>query len=225
MAKLRADRLVKLRTEAGLSQAQLAEASGVGQSTIARLEAGDTREPRSAFAVAKALGSTVEYLFGEVDAEDGMDADTQSSAKRKKAESVDPDIVELDELDLSYGLGGTFIDGPVSAEKRQFSRAWLRHVTSTPPEHLFWATGDGDSMEPTIRTGEIVLIDKSRISPRSGDGIWAIAWGDIGMIKRLRPLPDGSVEILSDNQLVPPVTAVDGELHVIGRVIAVVRRL
>lgn len=225
MAKLRADRLIKLRTDAGLSQAQLAEASGVGQSTIARLEAGDTREPRSAFAVAKALGCTVEYLFGEVENTDESGPRSPPTSSRKKAETNDQDLVELDEIDLRYGLGGTFIDSPVVMEKRQFSRAWLRNVTRTSPEHLFWAVGDGDSMEPTIRSGEIVLIDKSRISPQVGDGIWAMAWGDIGMIKRLRPRPDGSVEILSDNQLVPPAIAVDGELHVIGKVIAVVRRL
>lgn len=135
------------------------------------------------------------------------------------------DTVELDEVDLRYGLGGTFIGDHVSSEKRMFSRAWLRSVTATSPEHLFWAAGDGDSMEPTIRTGEIILIDRSQITPRSGDGIWAIAFGEIGMVKRLRPMPDGSLDILSDNQVVPAVKAVDGEVHVIGRVIAVVRRL
>lgn len=135
------------------------------------------------------------------------------------------DTVELDEIDLRYGLGGTFISGHISSEKRLFSRAWLRSVTSTAPEHLFWAVGDGDSMEPTIRTGEIILIDRSQITPHSGDGIWAIAFGEIGMVKRLRPMPDGSIDILSDNQVVPAVKAVDGEVHVIGRVIAVVRRL
>lgn len=136
-----------------------------------------------------------------------------------------PDLVELEQIDLRYGLGGTYLDQPVVAEKRQFSRAWLRHFTAAAPEHLFWTQGDGDSMEPTIRSGEVILIDRSQDTPRMGDGVWAIAWGDIGMIKRLRPLPDGTVEIHSDNPAVRPALASDGELHIIGRVVAVVRKL
>jgi len=134
-------------------------------------------------------------------------------------------IVELDQIDLRYGMGGTYTDGPVQVEKRAFSREWLRSITSTHPRHLFWATGDGDSMEPTIRSGEIVLIDRSQETPRIDDAIWAVVDGEIGMIKRMRHHSDGIVELLSDNHLVPPRRTADDELHIIGRVIAVVRRL
>jgi phage repressor protein C with HTH and peptisase S24 domain len=137
----------------------------------------------------------------------------------------DPDLVELDYVDLRFGLGGSYVDGPVTVEKQQFSRGWLEQITRSPPELLFWAETDGDSMEPTIRSGEIILGDRSQTTPRFGDGIWAIALGEIGMIKRLRPLPNGNVEIHSDNPVVPPAIAADGEMHVIGRVVAVVRRL
>lgn len=209
-------RLLKaLAKWSGLTPAAIAKRAEVAVSTINR--------PFSGAATTRLGRSTIEKLRAAFPQFPGFLASEIS--EQVDVSLSQSDIVELDEIDLRYGLGGTYIDGPFSTEKRQFSRAWLRHVTMTSPEHLFWATGDGDSMEPTIRTGEIVLIDKSQISPRSGDGIWAIAWGDIGMIKRLRPHPDGSVEILSDNRLVPPATAVDGELHVIGRVIAVVRRL
>jgi phage repressor protein C with HTH and peptisase S24 domain len=137
----------------------------------------------------------------------------------------DEDTVELDQIDLRYGMGASFADSPVAVERRPFSRGWLRSITSTAPRHLFWAIGDGDSMEPTIRSGEVILIDRSHGTPRLDDGIWAVTHGEIGMIKRLRHRPDGTVELHSDNQLVRTQTAVDGELHVIGRVIAVVRRL
>ena len=42
---------------------------------------------------------------------------------------------------------------------------------------------------------DIVLIDRRQDSPRIADLIWAFAFGEIGMIKRLRPMPDGSVKI------------------------------
>lgn len=137
----------------------------------------------------------------------------------------DQDVVEIDHVALHYGMGGSFLDGHREVAKRKFSRTWLREITTVAPEHLAWTKGDGDSMEPTIRDGEVVLIDRSKISPGRDDKIWAIAVGDVGMIKRLRALPNGVVEIHSDNPHVPIGTAVDGELHVIGRVIAVVRKL
>jgi DNA-binding XRE family transcriptional regulator len=60
------DELRSARHAKGLSQARLAEAIGVPQSTIGRLES-DEHEPtlRVALAIARALDATVEELFGE----------------------------------------------------------------------------------------------------------------------------------------------------------------
>lgn len=135
------------------------------------------------------------------------------------------DIVQVAEIDLSYGMGGTFLDGPVGSETRNFSRAWLRNITDSPPEVLFWARGQGDSMEKTIKDGDILLIDRGQNTVRTADLIWAFAFGEIGMVKRLRPMPDGSLKILSDNDAVPQETAVDGEVHIVGRVVAIVKRV
>jgi len=59
-------RLIQLREAANLTQEQLAEAIGVSQSMIARVEAG-TREPKRAIkiALAKHLNASVEWLFYE----------------------------------------------------------------------------------------------------------------------------------------------------------------
>jgi len=137
----------------------------------------------------------------------------------------DPDLVVIQQIDASYGMGSAIMDEHASPEIRTFSRTWLRQFTDAHPNQLLWARGRGDSMAPTILDGEPVLIDRSQQTPRDADLIWAFSWGEIGAIKRLRPMPDGSVKILSDNPAVPPDTAYDGEVNVFGRVIAVVRRL
>jgi len=137
----------------------------------------------------------------------------------------EPDLVEVKELDLSYGMGGgSYLDLPVKATSRKFSRTWLRMFTDAPPGRLFFAAGAGDSMMPTILDADIVMIDTTESQVRMADKIWAIAYGEIGMIKRLRPMPDGSVKILSDNPSVRPETAYDGELTIVGRVVAVIRK-
>lgn len=135
------------------------------------------------------------------------------------------DAVDVQEWNFAYGMGGgTYLDLPVTGQLHQFSRSWLRQFTHAPPNKIFLARGTGDSMMPTILDADIVLIDTSQNEVRTGDRIWAVAYGQTGLIKRLRPMPDGSVKILSDNPAVPPETAYDGELTVIGRVVAVVRK-
>lgn len=137
-------------------------------------------------------------------------------------------MVAVAEIDLRFGLGGTTMDQEIveaNAETRDFPLAWLRQITTSPPSQLYWARGQGDSMEPKIGDGEIILIDRSQTTPSFGDLYWAIAYGSTAMIKRLRPQPDGSVKILSDNQNVPAEIAFDGEMTIFGRVVAVVKTI
>ncbi len=135
------------------------------------------------------------------------------------------DSVMVQEVDLAYGMGGTYLDiSAVEPKAIPFPRSWLRTFTNSDPEHLFFARGDGDSMMPTILDQDIVLIDRSQIAINRQDRIWAVAYGELGMIKRVRAMPDGSYQLLSDNPNVEPAVAVDGEMTVIGRVVAVIRR-
>ncbi|BBF81861.1 hypothetical protein EM6_2469 [Asticcacaulis excentricus] len=76
-------------------------------------------------------------------------------------------------------------------------------------------------MYPTIGDGDVLLIDRSQNTPTMGDQIWAITQYGLGMIKRLRPAAEG----YKDNPNVPPDTAADGSMHIIGCVIAVVGRV
>lgn len=138
------------------------------------------------------------------------------------------ELVEIAQIDLNFGLGGAFMDQDIvehQAEYLTFPADWLRQITGSPARDLYWARGVGNSMEPAIGDGDVILIDRSKVGTSFGDLYWAIAYGQTGMIKRLRPMPDGSVKILSDNTNVPPEIAYDGELHVFGRVVAVVKRV
>ena len=78
-------------------------------------------------------------------------------------------------------------------------------------------------MYPTIHDRDGIIADRSRRRIDQGDRIWAIVFGGFGMIKRLRPMPDGTVRIMSDNPQVSDEIATDGDLTIIGRVVAIVR--
>ena len=240
-----ADRLRGLLDLRDISQSELARRVGISQSAIHKLVSGHGQGSKYIHRIAEELGTTPGYLTRDsnvLEPPEGTVAyqnhlkfiaaeNTASVAghrllgdKRQRRGAAD-DTVEVAEIDPRFGLGGAFMDEHAVPEMRTFSRAWLRQITKSPPDQLYWARGRGDSMEPTIGDGEIVLIDRTQQSIRDADLVWAFAWGDVGAIKRLRPMPDGSVRILSDNPAVPPDVAHDGELHIFGRVVAVVRRV
>lgn len=136
-----------------------------------------------------------------------------------------PDLVPVREIDLSFGMGATYLDVPITEEVHLFPRAWLRRYTRSAPDKLFFAQGIGDSMEPTLHDSDLLLIDTDQRQLVSADRIWVLTYADCGMIKRLRPVPNGGVEVWSDKKEVSPFIAFDGELEIIGRVVAVQRKL
>jgi phage repressor protein C with HTH and peptisase S24 domain len=137
----------------------------------------------------------------------------------------EPDLVPVREIDLSFGMGATYLDVPITEEVHHFPRAWLRRYTRSAPDKLFFAQGIGDSMEPTLHDSDLLLIDTAQRQLTSADRIWVLTYADCGMIKRLRPVPGGGIEVWSDKKEVSPFTAYDGELEIIGRVVAVQRKL
>ncbi len=213
---------------AGLNQSELARVVGLKQPSIGRLLSGETRESGKLLDIARALGTTPEYLTG-IDAASsggGVKAPIRSIAGFPSRTESDPlrDVVPVQEIDLAFGMGGQFLDVQAVQESTvMFPAAWVRQFTGSDPSHLRFCKGKGDSMAPTIGHHDIVLFDLSQNHLNEQDAIWVLALAEIGMIKRVRAMPDGSYEINSDNPLISSQIAVDGELHVIGRVVATIK--
>lgn len=207
--------IAEIRKAANLSQSDLAEAIGTTLNNLGKLERGERRLNQDWInKIAGALGVTPEDVISAT-----------RQPPKKKHDDTDPDEVEIQQWDVAYGMGGgSYLDLPVTGERHKFSRSWLRQFTHAPPDMIFLAAGTGDSMTPTILDADIVVIDTSQREVRMADRIWAAAYGQTGIIKRLRPMPNGSVKILSDNPAVSDETAYDGELAVVGRVVAIVRK-
>ncbi len=214
------ERISELRAALGLSQTQLAKAASVSQATIGKLESGITSGSSHLHKIARALGTTPEYLNGETD--DATEGALPVPSAFTLAEQLD--LVEVQELDLKFGMGATDLEIPVTSSTRHFSRTWIRQYTNASAEHLYFAQGIGDSMSPTIHDSDLILVDSSERSIRIGDKIWAVSYCGQGMIKRLRNKGEG-VQILSDNPVVPPDMAYDGELHILGRVVGIFRKM
>lgn len=197
----------------GLSAAEIARKAGLAATTIQR--------PIKGTADTRISQRTIEKLAQAFPKFPGW---TRAGAAAL-ASFEEPDIVPVREIDLAYGMGATYLDVPVTEEVHHFPRTWLRRYTRSAPDKLYFAQGIGDSMEPTLHDSDLLLIDTAQRQLTSADRIWVVTYADCGMIKRLRPVPGGGVEVLSDKKEIPAFTAYDGELVIIGRVVAVQRKL
>lgn len=205
-----------------MSQAELARRVRLSQPSINALIKGKSKDSRHLHRIAAELETNPAWLAGESD--DDAPVTVAPSAIEALTEQLDLAIVP--ELELGYSMGG----GAIFDQYEQrgvipFQRAWLRSMMRGSIADLFVARGEGDSMQPTILDGDIVLIDTAQRDIRQQDRIWAISYGDLGMIKRVRRLPGATYQLLSDNPAVPPVECADEEMHVVGRVIWIGRRI
>lgn len=196
---------------------RVAEQAGISRQSLNAIFGGDsTPKVGTLRAICAVIGVAVdELLGGEALAGDGSGAGTSS---------IDGAIL-IPEIDLAYGLGATFVEGYEVAEvARYFPADWVRSYTSSPASQLRFAPGKGNSMSPTIDDGDIMLIDLAQNRPAFADLIWVCAVGEMGMVKRLATRADGAIIIKSDNPSVRDDVAVDGEIHIIGRVVAVIKK-
>lgn len=214
-----AGRLRWARDRAGFkNQADLANLVKIRDITYRAYENGQNGFAKHAALFARTLGVTAEWLL-----EGGRtpQIDTRSSELTSEAN----DTVEVQEWNFSRGFGSDdFMFLPITGQTHVFTRGWLRNFTLASPDKVFVARGTGDSMTPTIMNSDIVLIDTSDREIHTGDKIWAIAYGSASYIKRIRPMADGSMKMLSDNCDVASETVHDGEMNVIGRVSAIIRK-
>ena len=75
----------------------------------------------------------------------------------------------------------------------------------------------GDSMEPTLRDGDEILVDRSPLAWR--DGIHVVRAGDALLVKRLDTGRPGTLALVSDNPAYRVIELPPEDVQVIGRVV------
>ena len=108
-----------------------------------------------------------------------------------------------------------------------FRAEWVRTELGTSPNHLVLISAVGDSMEPTLRAHDLLLIDRSVQSIKQ-DAIYAFAVDGELRVKRIQRLFDGSLIIKSDNPSYNTETLNQeqaGSINIVGRVVWSGRRM
>ncbi len=139
------------------------------------------------------------------------------------------DLAYVRALDISLGMGDpTVVEDYPDTELVPFNLGFIRAITKAPTDQLMILAGHGESMEPTLLRNDMLLIDTSQRQPLVSDLIWAFHYAGGGMIKRLRRIREESRDrflIISDNAAVPDQAADIDDVHVIGKLIWIGRKM
>ena len=126
----------------------------------------------------------------------------------------------LPRLDVAASAGpGAFVDGEVmlgaaAIDPALATRLGLREGMAAIVRVR------GDSMEPGLVDGDLIVVDQARRTPDAQGRVFVIRIEDAVMVKRIARRREG-LTIASDNPAAPPVP--DGVVEVIGRVVWLMR--
>lgn len=134
------------------------------------------------------------------------------------------DEVWIAHYDVRGAMGGGEVphDYPEMLQDVRVSPKHLREMGVEFKEHfhLKMVTGWGQSMAPTIKHRDPLLVDIS-IREFAGDGIYMFSWEGHLYIKRLQWIGDDQIKMLSDNDRHPPQTIRADETFIQARVLLV----
>ncbi len=210
------DRLRARAHQLGLSPAHVAEMAGVNRSFVYDILRGRSTRPGidKLGDVAKVLKVEVDWLLhgiGEVEGTSPF------------IENPDQSFVAIAHAGARPSMGGGSVVDEFqedSGRAYHFRRSWIKESLKASPSQLRMMHVEGDSMEPTLRDGDTVLVDLTRRAPNP-PGIFVLDDGMGLVAKRLEHVPNSdppAVRIISDNQLYSPYERSSEEVHIVGRI-------
>lgn len=200
-------RIAEVRNETGQNQNDFAKQVGVSTASLSLYERGE-KSPNTDFLhlLNDKFGTNMQWLI----------------TGKNGAVANDNAYTLLPRYDVAASAGaGNFIDKENIRDKLSFNTEWLKRL-GLNLDNAALLNASGDSMEPTIKDGSVLLIklDESEIKDGS---IYVIQISGQTFVKRLKRDLKG-IQVLSDNPLYPEQSITYAELEhnpmtVAGRVI------
>lgn len=133
---------------------------------------------------------------------------------------------QVPEYDVSVSAGGgALIDGENMRSQWPFDPSYLSDVLGLANANLAILEVRGDSMEPTLSSGDRVMVNMSD-KQVSQPGIFILWDGDGTVIKRVeKDFTEGKIALISDNKRHGRYTVSGDDLQIVGRVVWAARRL
>jgi len=198
----------------GFSEAAIASRIGIAKSTFNHY-LNDRSEPKfeTLLSFCEIVGIDVAHIIKRED----------DSPLNMKLEPANNEFVKIDVYDVELAAGdGRIASGEEPVDQLAFRSAWLDRA-GINPAHASIVRVSGDSMEPTLADGGVVMIDHRDTMVISKAYIFAVRQGDDLSVKRVERDAENKVIMLhSDNSAVPTKvidTTKQGEFQIIGRVV------
>lgn len=194
-----------------------AEIAGVSAEQLAKWREGKAKAPLRPIAnLCEASSTSLDWLVFGRTAPAAAAVQTRQDAAEERA-----GVTMIPLLDVIASAGsGVENARPYEISRLPFPTSWLRRL-GVPEKYARFLDSRGDSMEPTIAEGAIVLAD-TRFQQANVNGIYVLVDGNNVRIKRIAVGFQNSIVLISDNEryasetLAPP----DAEaLRVVGKVV------
>ncbi len=209
-----------------MSQEAFAAKIGVPPRTYQTLEQGKTtRITAEALAALSKMGVDLVDLVGGKRPADGSSPVPVSPTDLPPDKVNEYVLVPRYDVTASAGHGALVMDEHI-IDWLAFKRSWIIGEMSLDPGKLSLITVHGDSMEPTLLSGDLVLVDTASRQVRGG-GLYVVRMGEDLMAKRVVRLGPDEVRIVSDNkEWYPPITAkISDGVDIIGEIVWFCRAL
>jgi len=154
---------------------------------------------------------TLARFFGIEEGELGAPEDISSIAHANEEWSAIPRLA----AEASAGAG-SLATGEQPLGTLRFDTRWLR-AQGFDPAQLSTIGVTGDSMYPTLRDGDEILVDRTVRPPR--DGIHVVRVDGALLVKRLETGRPGVFTLISDNPSYRPIQLAHADITVLGRVV------
>ncbi len=223
MPKSLGERIKEAREAAGVSQQDLAERLHINYTTLSKYE-NDHRVPDADLLsrLAKELRSDPAWLLSG-----GGEGGVGVVSEAPPPYMVRPEYAYLPVYDVVAAAGhGAQVGEEEVRGVVAFRRDWVWRELGVDPVSLVVISVKGESMEPTIRAGDLIVIDRRETTP-SSEGLYVVRIADALIVKRVQVFPDRTIVLVSDHPAYKPITLRIGDAEqvaIVGRVVWVGRR-
>lgn len=205
---------------------RLARSMGVSPSAFRKWLKGEAEPSRERLvALAHATGVGVAWL-AEGDGPEPVFEPVSGGKRRPNVRDAQDEpewagFVLLPHRAKAAAAGSVTPPAPHGTEYMALRHDWVRAVCGVEPNQLVLEIATGESMTPTIRDGNTLLIDTTDRNFRNF-GIYVLEINGQRLVKRVQRKHDGSLVLISDNNAYQPDTvdkAAASGVAVIGRVV------
>ncbi len=211
----------------GISQRALSEQAGMAPNYLNQAVAGKAKpKAETLFNFAQALGCTIEDLYagnGTINIDQTVAAAKARQRMPQQGAVVPvvaaPERVQIPEYDvLASAGGGSNIELEQVKGNWDFDLTFI-HQLGVSPRNAVIVEVRGDSMEPTLSSGDRIMIDRGDTNV-SMPGVFLIFDGDGTVVKRIEKVYGSEplkVRLLSDNGRHAPYEVPASGIVIIGR--------